>query len=60
MSKQNLRGAMYGVFDFIAQSLSSYNALAAACVLVMVPVIVVFLFTRRVFFRAMVEGAIKG
>lgn len=60
MSKQNLRGAMYGVFDFIAQSLSSYNALAAACVLVMVPVIVVFLFTRRVFFRAMIEGAIKG
>ena len=60
MSKQNLRGAMYGVFDFIAQSLSSYNALAAACVLVMMPVIVVFLFTRRVFFRAMVEGAIKG
>ena len=60
MSKQNLRGAMYGVFDFIAQSLSSYNALAAACVLVMVPVVVVFLFTRRVFFRAMIEGAIKG
>ncbi len=60
MSKQNLRGAMYGVFDFIAQSLSSYNALAAACILVMIPVIIVFLFTRRVFFRAMIEGAIKG
>jgi multiple sugar transport system permease protein len=60
MSRQNLRGAMYGVFDFIAQSLSSYNALAAACILVMIPVIIVFLFTRRVFFRAMIEGAIKG
>lgn len=60
MSKQNLRGAMYGVYDFIAQSLSSYNALAAACILVMIPVIIVFLFTRRVFFRAMIEGAIKG
>ena len=60
MSKQNLRGAMYGVFDFIAQSLSSYNALAAACVLVMIPVIVIFLFTRKVFFQAMIEGAVKG
>ena len=60
MSKQNLRGAIYGVYDYIAQSLSSYNALAAACILVMLPVIIVFLFTRRVFFRAMIEGAIKG
>ncbi len=60
MSKQNLRGAMYGVFDFIAQSLSSYNALAAACMLVMIPVIIIFLFTRRVFFQAMIEGAMKG
>ncbi len=60
MSKQALRGAMYGVFDFIAQSLSSYNALAAACVLVMIPVIVIFLFTRKVFFQAMIEGAVKG
>lgn len=60
MSKPALRGAMYGVYDFIAQSLSSYNALAAACVLVMLPVVIVFLFTRRVFFRAMLEGAVKG
>jgi ABC-type glycerol-3-phosphate transport system permease component len=51
---------MYGVYDFIAQSLSSYNALAAACVLVMIPVVIVFLFTRRVFFQAMIEGAVKG
>jgi ABC-type glycerol-3-phosphate transport system permease component len=60
MSKQTLRGAMYGVYDFIAQSLTGFNALAAACVLVMIPVVVVFLFTRKVFFQAMVEGAVKG
>lgn len=59
-SRQALRGAMYGVYDFIAQSLSSYNALAAACVLVMIPVVIIFLFTRGVFFRAMIEGAVKG
>jgi multiple sugar transport system permease protein len=60
MSKATLRGAMYGVYDYIAQSLTSYNALAAACILVMLPVIVVFLLTRNVFFRSMLEGAIKG
>jgi multiple sugar transport system permease protein len=60
MSKATLRGAMYGVYDYIAQSLTSYNALAAACILVILPVIVVFLLTRNVFFRSMLEGAIKG
>ncbi|MCX6044469.1 MAG: carbohydrate ABC transporter permease [Chloroflexi bacterium] len=60
MSKATLRGAMYGVYDYIAQSLTSYNALAAACIIVMLPVIVVFLLTRNVFFRSMLEGALKG
>jgi len=60
MSQANLRGAMYGVYDYIAQSLSSYNALAAACIVVILPVIIVFLFTRNVFFRAMLDGALKG
>ena len=60
MSKANLRGAMYGVYDYIAQSLTSYNALAAACIVVILPVILVFLLTRNIFFRSMVEGAIKG
>lgn len=60
MSKATLRGAMYGVYAYIAQSLTSYNALAAACILIMLPVILVFLLTRNVFFRAMVEGALKG
>jgi multiple sugar transport system permease protein len=60
MSQANLRGAMYGVYDYIAQSLTSYNALAAACILVILPVILIFLLTRNVFFRSMLEGAIKG
>jgi ABC-type glycerol-3-phosphate transport system permease component len=60
MSKATLRGAMYGVYDYIAQSLTSYNALAAACIIVIAPVTVIFLFTRNVFFRSMLEGAIKG
>jgi len=60
MSRGELRGAMYGIYEYISQSLSSYNALAAACVLVILPVIVIFLFTRKAFFRSMLEGAIKG
>lgn len=60
MSQASLRGAMYGVYDYMAQSLTAYNALAAACIVVIVPVVVVFLLTRSVFFQSMVEGAIKG
>jgi multiple sugar transport system permease protein len=60
MSKATLRGAMYGVYDYIAQSLTSYNALAAACIVVIAPVVIIFLVTRNVFFRTMLEGAIKG
>lgn len=60
MSRAELRGVMYGVYDYIAQSLAAYNALAAACVLVMLPIILVFLWTRNAFFEAMITGALKG
>lgn len=60
MSRAELRGVMYGVYDYIAQSLASYNALAAACVLVMLPIVLVFLGTRNSFFQAMLTGALKG
>ncbi len=60
LSRSELRGAMYGIYEYISQSLSAYNALAAACILVILPVIVIFLFTRQAFFRSMLEGAIRG
>lgn len=60
MSEASLRGAMYGVYEYISQALTAYNALAAACILIMLPVILVFLLTRNVFFRSLVEGALKG
>ena len=60
MGKQALRGVIFGVYAFIASAGISYNALAAACIVVMLPVIIVFLFARRVFFLAMAEGAVKG
>lgn len=60
LGKQALRGVIFGVYAFIASAGISFNALAAACIVAMLPVIVVFLFARRVFFLAMTEGAVKG
>ncbi|MBC8076923.1 MAG: carbohydrate ABC transporter permease [Chloroflexales bacterium] len=60
LNKQALRGAIYGIYAFIASSGISYNALAAACVIVMLPPVAVFLLTRRAFFVSLVEGGLKG
>jgi ABC-type glycerol-3-phosphate transport system permease component len=59
-SRQGLRSVIVGVFDLTGANLVNYQVLAAACVLVMLPVILVFLFARRTFFQAMIEGAVKG
>jgi ABC-type maltose transport system permease subunit len=36
------------------------QVIAAACILLALPMVIVFLVARRVFFMAMVEGAVKG
>jgi multiple sugar transport system permease protein len=59
-SKPALRSAIVGIYDLTGNNLINYQVLAAACVLVMLPVVLVFLFTRRTFFNAMTEGAVKG
>ena len=60
VSKNTLKTAMFGLYDFIGQFVIGYQVLAAACIIIALPVVILFLFTRRVFFRAMVEGALKG
>jgi ABC-type glycerol-3-phosphate transport system permease component len=60
VSKNALKTAMFGLYDFIGQFVIGYQVLAAACILIALPVIILFLFARPVFFRAMVEGALKG
>lgn len=60
VSKNALKTAMFGLYDFIGQFVIGYQVLAAACILIALPVVILFLFTRRVFFRAMMEGALKG
>lgn len=59
-SKQALRSVIVGIYDLTGSNLINYQVLAAACVLAMLPVVLVFLFARRTFFQAMIEGAVKG
>ena len=58
--KNEFKPAMFGLYDFLSQNIINMQVIAAACVLIALPMVVLFLFTRRVFFRAMVEGAVKG
>ncbi len=60
ITKNDLKPAMFGMYDFLGQNIINAQAVAAACIVIALPMIVVFLFARQSFFRAMVEGAIKG
>jgi len=60
ISKNEHKTAMYGLYDFLGQNIINVQVIAAACILIATPVVILFLFTRRTFFRAMVEGAVKG
>lgn len=60
ISRNALKPAMFGLYDFLSQNIINFQVIAAACVLIALPVVVLFLFTRSIFFRAMVEGAVKG
>jgi len=60
ISKNELKPAMFGLYEFLGQNIINLQVLAAACVLIAVPMILLFLLARRSFFQAMVEGAVKG
>jgi multiple sugar transport system permease protein len=60
ISKNALKPAMFGMYDFLGQNIINAQVIAAACIIIALPMVVVFMFARRSFFRAMVEGAIKG
>ena len=60
VGKPALRTAMFGLYDFIGQFVIGYQILAAGCIVVALPVVIMFLFFRKTFFNAMVEGALKG
>ena len=60
IARNDLKPAMFGLYDFLSQNIINFQVIAAACVLIALPVVVLFLFTRSIFFRAMVDGAVKG
>ncbi len=60
ISKNAHKTAMFGLYDFLGQNIINLQVIAAACILIALPIIILFLFTRRIFFKAMVEGAVKG
>jgi len=60
IAKNEYKTAMFGLYDFLGQNIINLQVIAAACILIAMPIIILFLFTRRIFLQAMVEGAIKG
>jgi multiple sugar transport system permease protein len=60
ITKNELKPAMFGMYDFLGQNLINGQVVAAACVVIAFPMVLVFLVARQSFFRAMVEGAVKG
>ena len=56
----DLKPAMFGIYEFLGQNIINLQVIAAACILIALPIVILFLFARRSFFSAMVEGAVKG
>ncbi len=60
VAKNELKPAMFGLYEFLGQNIINLQVIAAACILIALPIVILFIFARRSFFSAMVEGAIKG
>lgn len=60
IAKNDLKTAMFGLYEFLGQNIINLQVVAAACILIALPMIILFLFARRSFLEAMIEGAIKG
>ena len=61
INKTSMKMATVGLFDF--QHVLEGNQdelLAAACVVIMIPAVILFIWLRDYFMRGMVEGAVKG
>jgi multiple sugar transport system permease protein len=60
LSRNESRTAMIGLYDFQTTFDISYHALAAASIIILLPMVAAFILGRRTFFQAMMEGALKG
>jgi ABC-type glycerol-3-phosphate transport system permease component len=52
--------ATVGLYAFQTSFEIEYNVWMAGCIVIMIPVIVLFIALRRTFFEAMLQGALKG
>ena len=61
ISDSDMKTATVGLFDFqhVLQG-DQDELLAAACIVIMVPTIIMFAFSRKYLMQGMVEGAVKG
>ncbi|NHZ71705.1 MAG: ABC transporter permease subunit [Aquificales bacterium] len=60
ITKNDYKPAMFGLYDFLGQNIINLQVIAAACIIIALPIIVLFLLARRSFFKGMIEGAVKG
>ncbi len=60
LSANEARTAMVGLYDFQTSFEVAYHALSAASIIVLLPMLIIFILGRKTFFRAMMEGALKG
>jgi multiple sugar transport system permease protein len=60
VSKNENKPIMFGLYDFLGQNPLNLQVVAAACVIIATPIVILFLFFRSSFFSAMIEGSVKG
>ena len=60
INKNQYKPVMFGLYNFLGQNLINLQVIGAACILISLPIVVLFLYFRRSFFIAMVEGSVKG
>lgn len=60
IAKNEMKPAMFGLYEFLGQNIINLQVIAAACILIALPIVILFILARRSFFSAMVEGAVKG
>jgi len=60
LTANKARTATVGLYDFQSAYEIAYHVLTAACIVIMLPVVITFVVARKSFFRAMMDGALKG
>ncbi len=60
LSSNKLQTATVGLYTFQSSFEIAYHVWTAACIIIMLPVVILFLALRKTFFQAMLQGALKG